>query len=200
MRTFLWKLCLWITILAGTTCKNSSKQPSQSTDTSKISKIQPDTSSLEKPSYVTIEEEDFSINFPTTPIRVEDTTDRDVEYSVQKGDTVNYILYYRDYKEAVIQKMGAKKFLQNQEKQVIEKMGFTQEEILENKEVDFYGYPGIALKAGSVKNTFLIYRIYLVGNRLYQLGISHTKNFPSEEEIKSFIESFQLKNIKISRS
>ncbi|MCS6795891.1 MAG: hypothetical protein RMJ97_04855 [Raineya sp.] len=181
-------------------CKNQQNPQKSSKDTTKqISKIQPDTTQQPTPAHFEIEENEFVIHFPAMPLRVEDTTDRDVEYSVQIGDSVNYLLYYRDYKESTIQKMGAKKFLQNQEKQVIDKLGFPKEEIFENKEIELEGFPGISLKAGSKKNTFLIYRIFLVGNRLYQLGISHTKRFPTEEEQK-FFESFKLKNTKISRS
>lgn len=191
-------LLLFLSLFA---CKNQNKKNNTLTkDSTQASKIQPDTTELATPAHFTIEEEDFVINFPAMPVRVEDSTDRDVEYSVQMGDSVNYILYFRDYKEGVIQKMGAKKFLQNQEKQVIDKMGFPQEEIFENKEIEISGFPGISLKAGSKKNSFLVYRIYLVGNRLYQLGISHTKRKPTEEEQKNFLDSFQLKNSKVSRS
>ncbi len=182
-------------------CKNQHQKNNYSPqNNTEYFKVQADTIQLAIPDNFTIEEEDFIINFPAMPVRVEDSTDRDVEYSVQMGDSVNYILYFRDYKEGVIQKMGAKRFLQNQEKQVIDKMGFPQEEIFENKEIEISGFPGISLKAGSKKNSFLVYRIYLVGNRLYQLGISHTKRNPTEEEQKNFLDSFQLKNSKVSRS
>lgn len=194
-------LFLFLAFFSLFACKNQKQKPTNLTkDTSQTSKIQPDTTELATPAHFTIEEEEFVINFPAMPLRVEDSTDRDVEYSVQMGDSVNYILYFRDYKEGVIQKMGEKKFLQNQEKQVIDKMGFPKEEIFENKEIELSGFPGISLKAGSQKNTFLVYRIYLVGNRLYQLGISHTKRNPTNEEQKNFLESFQLKNSKVSKS
>lgn len=153
---------------------------------------------------VTIEEELFKISFPEFPEKTEDSIDRTVEYLVsQKSDSVRFLLYYRDYKpESISRYGGAEKFLDNQERQVIEGQKFAQKDILENKKISLEGYPGLALKAGSADNFFLVYRIYLVENRVYQLGISSMLKYPTEKEVESFFGSFKLKNKtpKVSKS
>jgi hypothetical protein len=153
---------------------------------------------------VTIEEELFKINFPEFPEKTEDSTDKTVEYLLsQKNDSVRFLLYYRDYKTESIEKFGgAEKFLQNQEKQVIEGQKFTEKDIVENRKILLNGYPGLSLKAGAAGNFFLVYRIYLVKNRVYQLGISSMTKYPTEKEIEDFFGSFQLKTPtdKISKS
>ena len=153
---------------------------------------------------VTIEEELFKINFPEFPEKTEDTVDRTVEYLVsQKNDSVRLLLYYRDYNAESIDKYGgAEKFLDNQEKQVIVGQQFTEEDIVENKKIVLEGNPGLSLKAGAAGNFFLVYRIYLVKNRVYQLGISSMTKYPTEKEIEEFFGSFQLKtpNTKVSKS
>lgn len=153
---------------------------------------------------VTIEEELFKINFPEFPEKTEDTIDRTVEYLVsQKNDSVRLLLYYRDYNAESIDKYGgAEKFLDNQEKQVIVGQQFTEKDILENKKIVLEDNPGLSLKAGAAGNFFLVYRIYLVKNRVYQLGISSMTKYPTEKEIEEFFGSFQLKtpNTKVSKS
>lgn len=153
---------------------------------------------------VSIEEELFKINFPEFPEKTEDTIDKTVEYLVsQKNDSVRFLLYYRDYKTESIDKYGgAEKFLNNQEKQVIEGQQFTEKDIVENKKIMIDGYPGLSLKAGASGNFFLVYRIYLVKNRIYQLGISSMTKYPTDKEIEDFFGSFQLKNpsAKVSKS
>lgn len=153
---------------------------------------------------VTIEEELFKVNFPEFPEKTEDTVDRTVEYLVsQKNDSVRFLLYYRDYKAESIDKYGgAEKFLDNQERQVIVGQQFTEKDILENKKITIDGYPGLSLKAGAAGNFFLVYRIYLVKNRVYQLGISSMTKYPTEKEIEDFFGSFQLKtpSTKVSKS
>jgi len=153
---------------------------------------------------VTIEEDFFKINFPEFPEKTVDTIDKTTEYLVsQKNDSVRFLLYYRDYKSESIDKYGgAEKFLDNQEKQVIEGQQFRENDIVENKKISIEGYPGLSLKAGASGNFFLVYRIYLVKNRIYQLGISSMTKYPTDEEIEDFFGSFQLKNpnARISKS
>jgi|JI8StandDraft_2_1071088.scaffolds.fasta_scaffold04134_7 hypothetical protein len=142
-----------------------------------------------------VEEELFRINFPEPPEKDVDTTDQAVQYIVsQQGDSVRYMLYYRDYEPGKIQKYGEKKFLENQEKQVIDTHKFTEKQIIENKDVTLGSYKGISLKAGASGNFYLVYRIYLVENRAYQMSISSVKGYPSEKDINLFFESFQLKS------
>jgi len=153
---------------------------------------------------VTIEEDLFKINFPEFPEKTEDTADRTVEYLLsQKNDSVRFLLYYQDYDIKSIEKYGgAEKFLNNQEKQVIVGQKFSEKDIIENKKIVLDGYPGLSLKAGAAGNFFLVYRIYLVKNRVYQLGISSMTKYPSEKEIEEFFGSFQLKtpSTKVSKS
>jgi hypothetical protein len=142
-----------------------------------------------------IEEELFRINFPEPPEKEIDTADQSVQYIVsQYGDSVRYMLYYRDYEPGKIQKYGEKKFLENQEKQIIDTHKFTEKQIIENKDITLGSYKGISLKAGASGNFYLVYRIYLVENRAYQMSISSVKGYPSEKEINLFFESFQLKS------
>ncbi|GAB4123325.1 MAG: hypothetical protein OHK0045_23720 [Raineya sp.] len=153
---------------------------------------------------VIIEEDLFKINFPESPEKTVDTVDKTVEYLVsQKSDSVRFLLYYRDYKMESIEKYGgAEKFLNNQEKQVIEGQKFREKDIVENKKINIDGNPGLSLKVGAAENFFLVYRIYLVKNRVYQLGISSMTKYPSDKEIEDFFGSFQLKkpNQNISKS
>lgn len=178
-------------------------------DSKKIStKDNKDTSNSTKPGKaivsVLVEEDLFKINFPEIPEKTEDSTDNTVEYLLsQKNDSVRFLLYYRDYKPESISKFGgAEKFLNNQEKQVIEGQKFSEKDIIENKKISLEGYPGLSLKAGAAGNFFLVYRIYLVENRIYQLGISSMTKYPTDKEIEDFFGSFQLKakSSKISKS
>ncbi len=178
-------------------------------DSQKIStKDKKDTSNSAKPGKaiisVLVEEDGFKINFPEIPEKTEDSIDHTVEYLLsQKNDSVRFLLYYRDYKLESINKFGgAEKFLNNQEKQVIEGQKFAEKDIIENKKISLDGYPGLSLKAGATGNFFLVYRIYLVENRVYQLGISSMTKYPSDKEIEDFFGSFQLKakSSKISKS
>ncbi|MCU0437695.1 MAG: hypothetical protein MUC49_07240 [Raineya sp.] len=142
-----------------------------------------------------VEEELFRINFPEPPEKEIDSADQAVQYIVsQKGDSVRYMLYYRDYEPGKIQKYGEKKFLENQEKQVIDTHKFTEKQIIENKGISLGSYKGISLKAGASGNFYLVYRIYLVENRAYQMSISSVNGYPSEKDIDLFFESFQLKS------
>jgi len=142
-----------------------------------------------------IEEDLFRINFPEPPEKSVDSADQAVQYIVsQQGDSVRYMLYYRDYEPGKIQKYGEKKFLENQEKQVIDTHEFKEKDIVENKAISLHGYEGKLLKAGAAGNFFLVYRIYLVENRVYQLSISSVKGYPTEKDSALFFDSFQLKS------
>jgi hypothetical protein len=144
---------------------------------------------------ITVEEDLFRVNFPETPEKSIDSADRAVQYMVsQYGDSVRYSLYYRDYKPQTIESLGEQKFLENQKRQVIETHEFTPAEIQENKPVDLQGYKGFWLRAGSKSKFFLVYVIYMVENRVYQLSISNINRYPTSKEIDDFFKSFQLKS------
>jgi hypothetical protein len=64
--------------------------------------------------------------------------------------------------------------------------------IVEEKKLDFQGFPGIYFK-GLGLDIAMVYYIYIVKDRMYQLAIlNKIPREPEEAEIKSFMGSFNL--------
>jgi hypothetical protein len=64
--------------------------------------------------------------------------------------------------------------------------------IVEEKKLDFQGFPGIYFK-GLGLDIAMVYYIYIVKDRMYQLAIlNKIPREPEEAEIKSFMGSFKL--------
>ncbi|MDX1903551.1 MAG: hypothetical protein SFU27_05280 [Thermonemataceae bacterium] len=142
-----------------------------------------------------VDNSSFSIQFPDSPERTENPEKKSVEYLLSlNDDTTRYVLYYQDYKEGEIEKYGVKSFLENQKKQIVQSYQFAEKDIIENKEITLDNHIGFSLRAGAKENFFLVYRIYAVKNRVYQISISDLKKYPEEKAIQSFFESFKIKN------
>ncbi|HBX50632.1 MAG: hypothetical protein A2W98_00980 [Bacteroidetes bacterium GWF2_33_38] len=138
----------------------------------------------------------FKVNFPAEPkvesqsIPTEVGNIEMVSFMYEKSATEAYMVAYSDYPSAMVEASDAKTLLEGV------KSGFTgdlQVSVIEEKEIKLGENPGIFFKANS-ESYFVVFKDYLVKNRLYQIGILRDGSFPNDEAVKAFIDSFELIN------
>lgn len=143
----------------------------------------------------TSQEGGFSVLMPGTPEEQTEQVDTLNElidmhnFAASKGD-VGYIVTYGDFPFSVTRVNTPEKLLKDLQNSV---MGFGKGVQLEEKDITLGGYPGKELKVESADGKYIIYhRMYMVGERLYQVLASAPKGQESSKDIPEFLDSFKL--------
>jgi len=102
--------------------------------------------------------------------------------------TFVYLISYSDYPSKAIKAGTPKTMLQNCKNGFVENLKLNVESESEEK---INNNPGISFKAKSA-DYYVIMKDYLVGNRLYQVGIMRSDRYANTEEINAFFGSFEL--------
>jgi hypothetical protein len=107
---------------------------------------------------------------------------------VQKG--VAYLAIYNDYPEVFVQARNADKMLDGARDGAVSSI---QGKLLSELIISLDKYPGreIRIEAPDGKHTIQT-RIYLVKNRLYQVGVVTPKEGSFSEDVTKFLDSFKL--------
>ncbi|MFI5149500.1 MAG: hypothetical protein ACHQRM_07170 [Bacteroidia bacterium] len=136
----------------------------------------------------------FAINFPAEPKVSHDTVQTEIGvlefhmFMLEKSVTETYLAAYSDYPSEFVKESNRDSLLNAGKKGVLLKLNG---KITEEKKMKIEGNDGLLFKAvaGQVN---LTYKMFIVGNRLYQIGILYDGSPVSEESIKEFFDTFEL--------
>lgn len=108
-----------------------------------------------------------------------------------KQEKKKYALLYRDFSEQDFGNDSEEQFLKKAKKGILS--GFAEGDVQENKDIQVGKYEGFVLKVGAPDKDFFRYKVLLIGRRLYQIIVIHTRKIPDSEIGENFINSFELK-------
>lgn len=137
--------------------------------------------------------DDFTITFPSDPTEtIQDVPIENVTYKMTtltslEENSVN-IFSFIDYSPEYMDIYSSKEFLENVKGGFIGSLGIT---VDDEKTIFISGNEGLYFKA-SGSGYFCVMKDYIVENRLYQIGILRSDRYPTDYEVSSFIDSFQL--------
>jgi hypothetical protein len=142
-------------------------------------------------------EGDFTILLPGIPkeeVQVVNSEAGDITvhlFNVPLGSFA-YVVAYSDYPADLVANMGAEKLLDGARDGAVSN---TRGKLLDESPVEIDGFPGRFLKVLSPDGTGLAQaRMFLVGNRLYQIFVASPKSDQDSEDIQKYLDSFTLKN------
>jgi hypothetical protein len=140
---------------------------------------------------------DFKINFfgkePTKSVKPVETavgTINMITYMYNKSSELIYMVALSDYPKQYIVGSNSESLLQSTKEGYVGNMNLT---ITHEEKLTHKGYPGLFFKASGNAGYYTEVIDYLVDNRLYQIAILRTDRASTEEEIKEFLYSFELK-------
>lgn len=138
-----------------------------------------------------VKEDLFSIVFPYEPVRQVQDIETDglgivqmISYIYEDASTA-WMIAYTEYPAEHMQQSGLLESAKNGFITSLELVVATEWAI--SKDI----YEGIYFQAGN-EQTFCVLKDFIVGNRLYQIGILQSDEYPSEEVVDRFINSFNL--------
>lgn len=159
----------------------------------KTEKTEGETVVSDQPKY-TSEEGNFKISFPGEPTVTSEAVPTDIGdiqmkmFMYEKSREEAYMVAYSDYPQEAVDAGDKKEMLQGSKEGVVGNIGASVEE---EKEIEIDGNPGVYFKAKGPEFA-TVYKLYLVKNRLYQVGILKAASYPSDADIKGFLDSFEL--------
>ncbi len=106
----------------------------------------------------------------------------------EKSATEIYLVGYSDYPSELIKKSNAAEVIKGAQGGVVEKL---KAKITEEKKISVGGNDGIWFRANS-DQYYITYKLFLSGNRLYQIGMIRDGSHVSDEAVKSFMDTFEL--------
>ena len=136
----------------------------------------------------------FKISFPGTPIDTSQNVQTDIgmiemeSYTYEKSATEAYMVALSDYPSEIVAASSPDSLLQGAKDGALSSQGATLE--FEEK-VTLDGNPGYFFKAKK-DSFYMCYKIFLKGNRLYQILMLRDGSYPSQEDINGFIGSFEF--------
>lgn len=139
----------------------------------------------------------FSINFPSTPKINSHTTSSEIgeiilnQFIYTKDNTQAWVVSYSDYPEKMIQLGNSEQLLKGIKYRILEDLHaktLSEEQVkLEEK------YNGLSFVAYAEKKTLdILYKIYLVNNRVYQVSMYSSIGAFTPQDSTNFIGSFKL--------
>ena len=137
----------------------------------------------------------FKVKFAGEPKVNSDIVPTDVgniemmSFLYEKSLTEAYMVAYSDYPSALVEQSSANDMLIGARDGSSGKIGITSFDLDEEIEID--GNPGRYFK-GKAKSIHAEYKIYLVGNRLYQVAILRDGAYSMPKRSDEFFNSFQL--------
>ncbi len=138
----------------------------------------------------------FSIAFPSTPTvtkEVVPTGAGEIAMNMcmyEESKSKVYMVAYSDYPEGMITKSNAVEILEGSKNGALNSFGKCTVE--DESKIEKDGNPGVYFKAKSTENFHVIYHLYIVGNRLYQVGLLQDKEYPPKGEIDDYFSSFKF--------
>jgi hypothetical protein len=138
----------------------------------------------------------FKVNFlgaaPDVSTQSIPTELGDIEITMflyEKSITEAYIIGYNDYPSAIIEAGSTDEMLAGGKEGVANSMGITQFDLEE--EVSLDGNAGLHFK-GVAGALHIEYQMYVVGNRLYQIGIVRDGSYAKQDRVDTFLGTFEL--------
>jgi|TARA_B110000438_G_C15747004_1_gene621195 hypothetical protein len=107
----------------------------------------------------------------------------------EKSITEAYIIGYNDYPSAIVEAGSTEDMLAGGKEGVVNSMGVTQFDLEE--EVSLDGNSGLHFK-GVAGSLHIEYQMYLVENRLYQIGIVRDGSYATQDRVDTFLGTFEL--------
>ncbi len=145
----------------------------------------------------TSESGNFKINFPGTPEVANEKVPTEVgdiqmyTFMYEKSITEAYMVAYSDYPSALVEASNPKDLLQGGKDGALSSLAI--DDLDEEKDISINGYPGLYFKGKSTSNTYhVVYEVYMVENRLYQVAILRDGTYPDNDNVKDFIKTFRL--------
>jgi len=138
----------------------------------------------------------FKVNFlgaaPELSQEVIPTELGDIEITMflyEKSMKEAYIIGYNDYPSAIVEAGSAEDMLAGGKDGVINSIGVTQFDLEE--EVSLDGHSGLHFK-GVAGTLHIEYQMYLVENRLYQIGVVRDGSYVTQDRADTFFGTFEL--------
>ena len=138
----------------------------------------------------------FKVNFlgATPEISTESVPTElgDIEITMflyEKSLTEAYIIGYNDYPSAIVEAGSPANMLAGGKEGVINSMGVTHLDLEEEVSID--GHSGLHFK-GVAGTMHVEYQMYLVGNRLYQIGVIRDGSYVKQDRVDTFFGTFEL--------
>ena len=138
----------------------------------------------------------FKVNFlgATPEISTESVPTElgDIEITMflyEKSLTEAYIIGYNDYPSAIVEAGSTADMLAGGKEGVINSMGVTHLDLEEEVSID--GHSGLHFK-GVAGTMHVEYQMYLVENRLYQIGVIRDGSYVTQDRVDTFFGTFEL--------
>ena len=138
----------------------------------------------------------FKVNFlggsPEITTQSVPTELGDIEITMflyEKSITEAYIIGYNDYPSAIVEAGSTADMLAGGKEGVINSMGVTHLDLEEEVSID--GHSGLHFK-GVAKTMHIEYQMYLVENRLYQIGVIRDGSYVTQDKVDTFFGTFEL--------
>ena len=144
--------------------------------------------------YFSSEDGNFKVNFsgkPTETSEVIKTEAGNIElhmFMYEKSATEIEMIAYSDYPTSIIKANTPNDLLNSAKNGAVNNLNA---KITEEYKTIFDRNPCIDFKADN-KQFYVIYKIFLKNNRLYQIAIMRDGSYPSKKSIKKFVETFKL--------
>ena len=145
------------------------------------------------PSY-TNEEGGFSIDFPSTPNSTMDSFNTElgkvVMYSflVESSLSNAKMVTYSDYPISLQYIKDPYKFIDGAKEGALRSLEI--DDVIVDKRIDMNGVPGVEVIGQNGQELLIHYKLFLKGNRLYQIGLLKEGEMEETQEELEFIKSF----------
>jgi hypothetical protein len=139
---------------------------------------------------------DFSVQMPAAPQEQVDEYETDsgkitVHMNGASVGGMDYIMAYSDYPAELVAAKGAAGILQDARDGAVTN---TKGSLVTEQALDMNGNPGLFLQVGSPDGKGLAQaKLFLVGNRLFQIFVAGPKENAETEDVQFFLDSFMLK-------
>ncbi|MBU0489869.1 MAG: hypothetical protein KKA07_15855 [Bacteroidetes bacterium] len=136
----------------------------------------------------------FKITFPAKPTESSENIPTEVgnistsTFMYEKSSTEAYMVAYSDYPSALIELSNTDDLLTGARDGVVNNISGT---VDKEDKITLGDSKGLYFRASST-TFYLVYKLYLVKNRLYQIGIMRDGSYPAADDEKAFIDSFEL--------
>ncbi|MBT3362408.1 MAG: hypothetical protein HN929_09605 [Chloroflexi bacterium] len=136
----------------------------------------------------------FSVQMPGTPVEETDSLDTVVgnidiyAFSVENSDAA-YAVVYSDYPQSMIDQSNVQDMLDDACSGAVEG---AQGSMNSQTSITYSSYPGREINLTTSNDTIITQRMYVVGNRLYQLLIETEAGDASSSNVAKFLDSFEL--------
>lgn len=138
----------------------------------------------------------FAINFPGEPDITNEVVPTELGnidmymFMYEQSLTKVYMVAYSDYPSALMEAGNVDDMLEGAMNGATTNMEIDNIEMREDVEID--GHKGLYFKAKGANGYHVVYKIYMVENRMYQIGILRDGAYADDIDLQSYINSFEL--------